>query len=57
MDFLWNFKKTLQETILIPVHAVARGNHKANINENFDMYLNKVQKINSADKVNLHQWL
>ena len=51
------FKKTFQETLLIPVHAVARGNHKKIINEWFHRYLNKVQKINSADKSSLHQWL
>ena len=29
------FKKTFQESLLIPVHAVARGNHKTIINEGF----------------------
>ena len=51
------FKKTFQETLLIPVHAVARLYHKAIINKLFHRYLNKVQKINSADKGSLHQWL
>ena len=43
--------------MLIPVHAVANGNHKAIINEGFNRYFNKVQKIKSADKGSLHQWL
>ena len=51
------FKKTFQETLPIPVHAVVRGNHKAIRNDGFHRYLNKVQKIKSADKGNLHQWL
>ena len=51
------FKKNFQETLLIPVNAVARNNRKAIINEEFHRYLNKVNKINSADKVRLHQWL
>ena len=50
-------KKTFQETLRIPVHAVARGNHKSIINEGFHRYLNKVHTINSADKGSLHQWL
>ena len=51
------FKKNFRETFLIPLHAVARGNHKAIRNYGFCKYLNKVQKINSAEKVSLHQWL
>ena len=51
------FKKTFQNTLLILVHAFARGNHKEIINEGFHRYLNKVQNINSADKGSLHQWL
>ena len=51
------FKKTFQENLLIPVHAVTRVNHKAIINEGFHRYLNKVQKINSSDKGSLHQWV
>ena len=51
------FKKTFQETVLIPVHAVSTGNHKSIRNEGFHRYLNKLQKINSVDKVSLHQWL
>ena len=50
-------RKTSQETLLIPVHAVSGGNHKAIINEGFHRYFNKVQKISSADKGSLHQWL
>ena len=50
------FKKTFQETLLIPVHAVERGNHKAIRNEGFHGYLNKVQNINSSYKRSLHQW-
>ena len=42
------FKKTFQETLLIPVHEVARVSLKAIINEGFYRYLNKVHKINSA---------
>ena len=51
------FKKTFQETLLIPVHEVARGNQKAIIYEGFHRYFNKVQKINSEDNFSLHQWL
>ena len=51
------FRNAFQETLLILVHAVSRGNHKAIINEGFCSYLNKLKKINSADKVILHQWL
>ena len=40
------FKMTFQETLIIPVHAAERGNHKEIINERFHRYLNKVQKIN-----------
>ena len=51
------FKKTFQETLITPVHAFSRGNHKVIINEGFHRKFNKAQKINSADKVSLHQWL
>ena len=41
-DCSWNFseifKKTFHETLLIPVHSVARGNHNSNINEEFHGY-------------------
>ena len=50
-------RNTLQETLLIPVHAFARENHKAIINEGFHRFLNKVQNINSSDKGSFHQWL
>ena len=50
------FKKTFQDNLLIPVHAVARGNHKEVINEVFHRYLNKLQEIKSVDKGSLHQW-
>ena len=49
------FKKTFQDTLIIPVHEVSRGNHKAVINERFHRYLKKVQKINSSYKGSLHQ--
>ena len=39
------FKKTSQETLLIPVHKFASGNHKEIINEGFNRYLKKAQKI------------
>ena len=51
------FNKNFQGTLPIPVHAVERGNHKAIINEGFHCYLNKLPKINSAEKGSLHQWL
>ena len=57
MEFSGIYNKTFQETLLIPVHIVARGNHEAIRNEGFHMYLNKVQDIKSADKGSLHQWL
>ena len=50
-------KKTFQETLLIPVNKVARVNYKEIINEGFHWYLKKVQKINSSEKVSLHQCL
>ena len=50
-------KKTFQETLLIPIHAVTRGNLKAIRNEGFHRYLNKVQKINSSEKDSLNQWV
>ena len=51
------FKKTFKDTLLIPVHTVARVNYKAIRNQLFHHYLNKLQKINSAYKGGLHQWL
>ena len=43
-------KKNFKETFLIPVHAITRGNHKVIVNEGFDRYFDKVQKIKSLDK-------
>ena len=40
------FKKIFQETLLIPIHVVERGNHKKIINEGFHRNFNKTQKIN-----------
>ena len=58
MDFLLEFSSILsKDTLMIPVHAVARVKHKLIINEGFNQYLNRVQKINSAYKGSLHQWL
>ena len=51
------FNETFQDTLITPVHAVARGNHKAIINEGFHRYFNKAQNINSADKGSLRQFL
>ena len=42
------FNKTFQEILLTPLHAVARDNRKAIINEGLDRHLNKVQKKKSA---------
>ena len=55
--FYYMFKKKFKESLFIQVHSVERGIHKADINEGFHRYLNKVQKINYADKGSLHQWL
>ena len=44
--FSGNLKNISQETLLIPVHEVTRGNHKEIRNEGFHRYLDKVQKIN-----------
>ena len=51
------FKKTFQETLLIPVHAFSRGNQKAIRNEGFHRYLNKLHNINASDKGSFRQWL
>ena len=40
----------------IPVDSVSKENHKAVRNERFHRYLNKVQRINSADVGSLFQW-
>ena len=50
-------KKSFQETLIIMVHEVARCNHKAIRDEGLRRFFNKAQKINSKDKVGLHQWL
>ena len=58
MDFLLECSEILsKETLLIPVHAIIRNNHKAIVNEGFYRYFNKVQKINSVDIGSLHKWL
>ena len=44
-------------TLLIPVDAVSKENHKAVRNERFHRYLNKVQRLNTAAKESLHQWI
>ena len=51
------FKNNFQDTLLIPVHAVARRNYKMIVNEGFHRCFNKVQNINSVYKGGLHQWL
>ena len=57
MDFFSGmFRKSFQENLLIPVHAVKRRKHNSMINEGFHSYLNKVQNINSEDKGSLCQW-
>ena len=58
MDFFSGvFKRNLQETLLIQIHAVSRVNPKGIINERFHCYFNKVDNINPEDKVSLHQLL
>ena len=49
-------KKSFQDTLLILVHAVERGNQKKIGYEGFYWYLNKVQKTNSVDKYSLQQF-
>jgi hypothetical protein len=49
------FLKTFQ-LLRIPCQAVAPENHKAVRNENFHRYLNKVERINSADTASLWRW-
>ena len=51
------FKNIPQKTLMIPIHAFARGNHKEIINEGFHCYLNQVYKINKSDKGIRQQWL
>ena len=57
MEILWDVQKNPQEKLIIPVHAVERGNHKEIRNKGFHHYLDKVQKINSSYKGSLKQWL
>ena len=58
--FKWNFsgmlKNNFQDTLLILVHSVTRGDNKEIINKYFHHYLNKVQKINSAGNGSFQQW-
>jgi hypothetical protein len=48
--------KQLFQILRIPVDAVSRENHKAIRNERFHRYLNKVQRINTADVDSLFRW-
>ena len=57
MEFSGMFKKTFQDTMIIPVHSVERSNHKETWNKLFYVYLNKVQKKKSSNKWILHQFL
>ena len=56
----WNLCKDslekIQDILFILVNAVSRENCNSIRIEEFYWYLNKVQKINSADKVSLYQW-
>jgi RNase H-like domain found in reverse transcriptase/Integrase zinc binding domain/Reverse transcriptase (RNA-dependent DNA polymerase) len=48
--------KQLFSLLMIPIHQVARENHKAIRNERFHRYLNKVQRINTSDTGSLFRW-
>ena len=48
--------KSLFELLRIPVEAVSRENHKAVRNERFHRYLNKVERINTAETENFFRW-
>jgi hypothetical protein len=48
--------KQLFQLLRIPVDAVSPENHKAIRNERFHRYLNKVQRINTADVDSLFRW-
>ena len=48
--------KSLFANLLIPVVAVSPENHKAIRNENFHRYLNKVERINTADTASMVRW-
>jgi len=53
--FTGNFRE-MCHTLLVPIDAVSKENHKAVRNECFHWYLNKVQCINTAAKEFMHQW-
>ena len=55
--FVGVFKNTFQDNLLVPIHAVARANQESIIIERFNIHLNKVQKMNSAEKFIIHQCL
>ena len=55
--FIGVFRKTFEETLLMRVHAVGRGNQKSIVNEGFHCYLKKIHKLNLAYKVSLRLWL
>ena len=55
--FIGVFRKTFEETLLMRVHAVGRGNQNSIINEGFHCYLKKIHKLNLAYKVSLRLWL
>ena len=57
MHFSRMFRNTLEKILLIPLHAVARGNHKSIIKEGFHGYFNRVHKINSSNNGIFHKWL
>jgi hypothetical protein len=46
----------LFQLLQVPVYTVSRENHQAILNERFHRYLNKVQRINSADTGELLKW-
>jgi hypothetical protein len=48
--------KQLFQILRIPVDPVSQENHKAIRNEMFHRYLNKVQRINTADVDSLFRW-
>ena len=48
--------KNLFELLRIPVDPVSRENHKAVRNERFHRYLNKVQRINTAETDSFFRW-
>jgi hypothetical protein len=49
--------KELFSLLLIPIHQVSRGNHKAIRNQRCHCYLNKIQRINTADTGSLFRWM